>query len=116
MDPSKIRRVNIVREARKRRGAAESGLVFIEITIEENAIDLTNTTAVEEQKASFNRLDATITNLFITNQLQETAQALLNVTIASLEVCKIYDLRVLANLKRKTDVLSMNYICLKFYG
>lgn len=49
---------------------------------------MNNTNATNVQREEFNRLDAKIANLFITNQLQQNAQALLNVTIASLAVQK----------------------------
>lgn len=60
---------------------------FVKIIIEENAqTDLKDSNALAAQKDAFQKLDATISNLFLTNQLQEKAQALLNVTIASLAV------------------------------
>jgi len=86
VDASKIRRVEIVRANRRRRSASDQ-LNYIKIIIEENAsADLTNTAALDAQKASIAKLDATIANLFITNELQTKAQTLLNVTIASLAV------------------------------
>ena len=87
VDASKIRRVEIVRASRRRRDT--SSLNYVKIIIEENAsTDLNDTAAVEAQKQAFNALDAKIGNLFVTNQLQENAKQLLNVTIASLAVQK----------------------------
>lgn len=42
--------------------------------------------ALEAQKKEMDQIDATISNLFITNELQERAQSLLNVSIASLAI------------------------------
>ena len=85
VDASKIRRVNIVRATSRKRDT--DGLVFVEIIIEEDtATNSSDTNAIASQKAAIQQLDATISNLFMTNQLQANAQALLNVTIASLAV------------------------------
>ena len=87
VDASKIRRVEIVRASRRRRDT--NSLNFIKITIEENAnTNLNDAAADKAQKESFNKLDAKIGNLFVTNQLQENAKAMLNVTISSLSVQK----------------------------
>lgn len=87
VEASKIRRVEIVRASRKRRDT--NSLNYIKIIIEENAqVSLNNSNATNVQREEFNKLDAKIANLFITNQLQKNAQALLNVTIATLAVQK----------------------------
>lgn len=83
IDPSKIRRVQIVRESRKRRQIGQS-LSFIKLTIEENAANSTNGTETDEIKNEFTELNAKITNLYATNEIQSQANKTLGISLASL--------------------------------
>ena len=87
IEPSKIRRVEIVRESRRKRSVG--GTISIVLTIEEDPISsLNDTQALNASKSSMNQLDAKVSNLFITGQLQERAQLTLNVTLTELSVQK----------------------------
>lgn len=87
IEPSKIRRVEIVRESRRRRQIGQS-LSYIKLTIEENAAESTNSTAADDIKNEFNELNGKISNLYATNEIQKKAKESLGVTLASLEVEK----------------------------
>ena len=87
IDPSKIRRVEIVRASRRKRDANSQNTVIL--TISDNpSSSLGNTNAVDQQKKVMDQIDAKVTNLYMTGQLQESAQAVLNVTLSSLAVQK----------------------------
>ena len=88
VDPSKIRRVEIVRASSRRKRDANAQNI-IKIIIEENATpDSSDEGAADKQKAEMDKLDASISNMFMTNQLQEKAASLLNVTLTTMVVQK----------------------------
>lgn len=85
IEPSKIRRVEIVRASRKKRDAEVS---YIKLTIEDNAVESMNDTNAQDQaKTSMNQLEAQISNMFMTGELQEKAAAM-NITLENLSVKK----------------------------
>lgn len=86
IEPSKIRRVQIIREtSRKRRQA--NGVSYVVLTIfEDAATSLNNTQAVDSIQSDLIQLDAKISNLYVTGQLQQQAQSVLNITLASLSI------------------------------
>jgi len=76
VSPSMIRRVNVVREAsrRRRRLAGEELLSRVEITLEENAPGSINDHAVlDALKEQYRMLAASITNVFATGQVRRTS-------------------------------------------
>lgn len=84
IDSSKIRRAEIVRATSKKRQA--NSLAYIVLTIFEDApTSLNDTQATNTQKQAMNQLDAKITNMFMTGQLQEQAKSL-NITLTSMSV------------------------------
>jgi hypothetical protein len=85
IDSSKIRRVNIVRASSRKRQA--SSISYIELTIyEDAALSLNDKNKTDTLKNSMNELDAKISNLYLTGQLQAQAQQILNVTLAALSI------------------------------
>ena len=86
VDSSKIRRVDIVRASSRKKRQVDS-LIYIELTIyEDAAVSLEKQSDFNTLKDSMNHLDAKISNLYLTGQLQAQAQQILNVTLASLSV------------------------------
>ena len=84
IDSSKIRRAEIVRASSKKRQA--TSLAYIVLTIYDDApTSLNDTSTVNSQTNVMNQLDAKITNMFITGQLQEQAKTL-NITLSSMSV------------------------------
>jgi len=87
VDPSMIRKVNIVRASSKKKRDTGSSLVYVEITIMSNPPSSANNTNSSSTIASqMTSLSNNITNKFLTGQLQAQAQSILNVTIAALDI------------------------------
>ena len=87
IEPSKIRRVEIIRASKKKRST--DGTVYIVLTIEEAApSSLNDTAAFNASKSNMNSLDAKMSNLFMTGELQKRASVTLNVTLTDLSVQK----------------------------
>ena len=87
VDASKIRRVQIVRESTKKRQS--NSLVYVVLTLYEDAASsLNNASSVQSLEEQMNQLDAKVSNLFMTGQLQKQAQSTLNVTLSSLSIQK----------------------------
>ena len=83
---SKIRRVEIVRATQTARIISGKENI-VKIIMEENAVEsLNDTQALNDTQTEFKKLNAKITNLFSSNQLQEKAQETLNVTLTSVTV------------------------------
>jgi len=77
VSPSMIRRVNVVREAsrRRRRLAGEGLLSRVEITLEENAPgSINDQAALDALKEQYRMLAASITNVFATGQVRSKAE------------------------------------------
>jgi hypothetical protein len=87
--PDKIRYVNIVRDTSIRRKRLSSDIIFIELEIFENPITNLSQTAQFASLSNFvETLEANITNLFTTGELQNLAQAKLNIELSSFFVQK----------------------------
>jgi hypothetical protein len=83
VDPSKIRRVEIVREARRKR--LSNGLIQILLTLFENAAaNLTESAQANAASLDLARLEAEVLNRFVTGQLEEEALKKFNVSLVSL--------------------------------
>ncbi|RNA29232.1 fibrocystin-L-like [Brachionus plicatilis] len=88
IDPSRIRRVNIIGESRRKRQT--QGIKFIELIIYDNpSVDDSSITPEDlKSEDNLNQLYANITNWYTTGQLQQMASDRLNVTLSSLQVEK----------------------------
>ena len=91
--PDQIRTVNIISETnstafnnrRKRRDM--SGMIMINLTIYDNPVEFLNDTVnLTATTSTLTLAGAKITNQFATGQLQESAQALFNVTLISMNI------------------------------
>ncbi len=85
VEPSKIRRVEIVRATRRRRSVPTENTVSITMA-DDASPDISNEDNVAAQKLEMQKLSATISNMFMTGVLQQNAQAFLNITITGLTV------------------------------
>ena len=85
IDPSKIRRVEIIRASSKKRQA--DSLSYVVLTIYDDAVaSLNDTQAINNSSVEINKLDAKISNMYMTGQLQQLSQTVLNVTLEALSV------------------------------
>jgi hypothetical protein len=96
IDPSRIRRVEIVRESnngggsgrrRRRQSSSSDDLVYISFTIFENAVQLlSENLTLSNIDANMSQLGARISNLFTTGQLQQQAKSTFNVDLESMSI------------------------------
>ncbi|CAF0756351.1 unnamed protein product [Brachionus calyciflorus] len=87
IDPSRIRKVNIIRESRRKRQA--SSVRYFELVIFDNPSNQSSFSSDDELSAkSLMELSANVSNLFTTGQLQEMAANILNISLAALTVEK----------------------------
>ena len=87
IDPSRIRRVNIIGESRRKRQIEE--IKFIELIIFENPSESSSLTPEDEQlEENLKELYTNITNQFTTGELQQMAATRFNVTLSSLQAEK----------------------------
>jgi hypothetical protein len=87
VDPSMIRKVNIVRASSKKKRQAGSSLVYVEVTIMSNPpSSASNSNSSSEIASQLSSLSNNITNKYLTGQLQAQAQSVLNITIAALSI------------------------------
>jgi hypothetical protein len=90
VDPSKIRRVEIVRETRRKR--ISNSIVQILLTLFNNApSNLTDANKSNTTTLDLTRLEAEVTNRFVTGQLEKDALAKFNVSLVSLILQKASD-------------------------
>ena len=83
VDPSKIRRVEIVRETRRKR--LSNGLIQILLTLFDNAAkNLTDSAQTNATSLDLVRLEAEVLNRFVTGQLEEEALKKFNVSLVNL--------------------------------
>lgn len=93
--PSKIRRVEIIRASKRKRNADGDENSYIVLTFEDDPIaDLNDTSAINTAITEMNRLDAKVSNMFMTGELQEKAQLELNLTLSVLSVQKPFETEV----------------------
>ena len=85
--PANIRRVIITRASRRKRQTNAGNSIQL-IMATNPVLSSTNSDDLAAAQQSALQLDAKVTNLFVTGQLQQQAQALLNVTISGLTVQK----------------------------
>ena len=90
VDPSKIRKVEIVRAARKRRSArSTSDEIQIVLTIYDDPVQLLSQEAqINVTNADLEKLEMQIVNKYLTGQLQDEAVAKLNVSLTSFLLTK----------------------------
>lgn len=89
IDPSKIRKVNIIRSSstsRKKRALSDS-LVYVEfIMYQDPPTSLASSNETNKIQNEMNNINDIITNQFMTGQLEKKAQTILNVTLASVSI------------------------------
>jgi hypothetical protein len=84
LNPSQIKRVNVIRENSRRRRDTSASSVSVSMDISNDPVmDATNADAFKESGGSLNELTATIQNQVLTGELKSLASELLNVTISS---------------------------------
>lgn len=85
VDPTKIRLVEIVRAKSKKRQT--DSLNYVILTLYDDPVStLNDTNTVNNASQEINRLNARISNMYMTGQLQVLSQSILNVSLASLSV------------------------------
>lgn len=85
VDPSKIRRVEIVRASSRKRDA--SSLSYISLTMYEDAAQsLNDSQALADTNSKMNQLAAKVSNMYTTGQLQKQAETILNITLSTMSV------------------------------
>lgn len=88
VDASKIRKVQIVRaKSNKKKKRQSNEMNYVVLTLYDDAAQsLNDTTTVNQLASTMNKLDAKISNMFMTGELQQLAKTTLNITIAAMSL------------------------------
>lgn len=89
IDPSKIRKVNIVRENSKRKKRTNAQTAYVELTIFDNPVtDLNNKDEIKNRNGDLSALSASVINQFLIGELQAKAKSKFNIDLVGLSVQK----------------------------
>ncbi len=102
VDPLKIRKVQITRAtSRKRRQNSVNNLNYVDLYIYDDAASMLNdTNTVNVLASSTNNLNAKILNMYMAGELQNQAESILNVTLATMSIQQPYSSTTIQAVKK----------------
>lgn len=104
IDPSKIRKVEIIREKRVKRQADQ--LVYVSLTIFDNPLNnLTNNSKDEQIEKNMKEIAANVSNQFSTGQLQQSASSLFGVDLSYMAIERPLSNSTSTEIKKITNLL-----------